>query len=300
LKKAPKTISRVGLIANPDKPNCQAAVRAAAELVRSSGRSAWTEPQTAQLARLKLATLPEVRTLARETDLLLVFGGDGTMLRVAREVAGLGTPMLGINVGGLGFLTAVPLPRLAQALRQIWSGDFTLESRPLIEASGQAQSQSLHQSALNDFVVSRGVTSRMIHLEVHVNRQELTIYRCDGLIISSPTGSTAYCLSAGGSIVSPDAEVFSITPICPHTLNNRSVIVSLYDTVTVKVLSERLDTVLTADGQLQTPLTANDCISFRRSRRAIRLVRLPGNSFFQTLRQKLNWSGSNLAHPIHR
>ncbi len=147
---------------------------------------------------------------------------------------------------------------------------------------------------MNDFVISRGATSRLIELAVTVDAEELTRYRCDGLIVSSPTGSTAYSLAAGGAVVSPDSEVLTITPICPHTLSNRSVIVPMDSIVQVTVLSERVDTMLTADGQVQTPLNTGDFVQMRQSKFAVRLVRLRGSSFFQTLRQKLHWSGSHI------
>jgi NAD+ kinase len=164
----------------------------------------------------------------------------------------------------------------------------------LIQATGLAAGQQIDQHALNDFVFSRGAASRMIELEVAVDQQPLTRYRCDGLIVSSPTGSTAYSLAAGGAVVSPTADVFALTPICPHTLSNRSVIVNLSARITVKVLSQKLETFLTADGQVQTPLAADDEVRIGRSRRVLRLMRLGGSSFFQTLRQKLHWSGSNV------
>ena len=154
--------------------------------------------------------------------------------------------------------------------------------------------QRLHQIALNDFVFGRGFESRMIELEVSVDAQVLTCYRCDGLILCSPTGSTAYSLSAGGAVVCPSAEVITITPICPHTLSNRSVVVSLNSRVQVKVISHKLEVKLTADGQVQTALAAGDMVTIRRSRKYVRLMHLAGSSFFETLRQKLNWSGSNI------
>jgi NAD+ kinase len=134
----------------------------------------------------------------------------------------------------------------------------------------------------------------MIELEVAVDEQVLTCYRCDGLIVCSPTGSTAYSLSAGGAVVCPTAEVITITPICPHTLSNRSVVVSLRSRVQVRVISRKLETKLTADGQVQTALEAGDKVTIGRSKKHIRLMHLAGSSFFETLRQKLNWSGSNI------
>lgn len=294
MKKFTQKIKRVGLIANAEKFSCGAAVQKAATLIKNRGGSIVTDSLTAQLAGFSMTDCPTAGAVAKRCDLILVFGGDGTMLRVAREVAGLRTPILGINVGGLGFLTAVPFSELPKALTQITRGDFRLESRPLIEAGGRLGQETIIQRALNDFVFSRGAASRMIELEVSVDDQALTRYRCDGLIVSSPTGSTAYSLAAGGAVISPTADVFALTPICPHTLSNRSVIVNLRSTIKVKVLSEKLETFLTADGQVQTPLNAGDEVTIYRSRRALRLMHLGGGSFFQTLRQKLHWSGSNV------
>ena len=294
MKKLADNIKRVGLIAHPGKVANRTLLQKAAQLIRRGGREVVAEAAAAQLAGLRCPTCPDAATLARQADLLLVFGGDGTMLRVAREAAGQQTPILGVKVGGLGFLTAVQSPQLPRALQQIWAGEFFLESRPLIEAKGRARGVAVAQQSLNDFVISRGAASRLIELEVSVGDQILTHYRCDGLIISSPTGSTAYSLAAGGAIVSPDAEVLTLTPICPHTLSNRSVIVRLDSTVRVKVLSETVETTLTSDGQVPFPLVTGDVITISRSRHSIRLLRLPGSSFFETLRQKLHWSGSNV------
>jgi len=209
-------------------------------------------------------------------------------------VAGFHTPILGVKVGGLGFLTHVQSGDLALALRQTWAGDYTTEERPLIEANGTSGGQPFREKALNDFVVSRGGSTRLIELRVWVGGELLTNYRCDGLIISSPTGSTAYSLAAGGAIVAPNAEVFALTPICPHTLSNRSVIVPLDAVVKVQVLSERVDTIVTADGQVQLPMATGDVIEVRRSRLSLKLLNPGKVSFFDTLRGKLNWSGTNV------
>ena len=294
MKKLPKKISRVGLIANSEKPESRSLARKAADLVARTGRAVSCDVVTEQMAGLKDGSFPDVATLACEVDLLLVFGGDGSMLRVVREMEGALTPILGVNVGRLGFLTDVPANNLPEALDKVWSGAFKIESRPLLEGSGTSGGKKIVLRALNDIVISRGGTTRMIELEVLVNGEVLTCYRCDGLIISSPTGSTAYSLSAGGAIVSPGAQVFAITPICPHALSNRSVIVNLNSIVQVKVLSEKAETTATADGQVQVDLLAGDVITIRRSRRVAQLLHPGGSSFFDTLRQKLHWSGSNV------
>ena len=284
----------MGLLANSGKAASRTLVQSAARLIQRSGRKLFCDAATAQLAGLKCPALDSVSALAGKVDLILVFGGDGTMLRVARDLNGANTPILGVKVGGLGFLTTVQAHQLPLALKQIWAGEYLLEARPLIQATGRAQGKNISEHALNDFVIGRGATSRLIELAVSVDAVELTHYRCDGLIVSSPTGSTAYSLAAGGAIVSPDAEVLTITPICPHTLTNRSVIVPLDSVVQVTVISERVETMLTADGQVQTPLNTGDFVQLRKSKFAMRLLRLRGSTFFQTLRQKLHWSGSNV------
>lgn len=294
LKKLIKDIQRVGLIANTAKHPARSILQRAVQLMRRSGRTVSSDVATAEFGDLRIPTCEDAATLTKQVDLILVFGGDGTMLRVAREIGGSRTPLLGINLGGLGFLTDVTSSDLPRALKQLWNGDFILESRALIEASGNAQDRFIHSSALNDFVISRGIVSRLIELEVSIDDEILTRYRCDGLVVSTPTGSTAYSLAAGGAVVCPTAEVFTLTPICPHTLSNRSVIVSLTSTIEVKVISEKLEIILSADGQNESPLSAGDVITIRRSRHSVRLVHLSGTSFFETLRRKLNWSGSNV------
>ena len=266
----------------------------AARLIARTGRTVHCDAATAQLAGLKSHVHPDAKSLTAAVDLILVFGGDGTMLRVASEVAGSLTPILGINIGGLGFLTAVSSEEMPQALRRVWKGEFTLEPRALIEVTGRCNGRLVHKCALNDFVVSRGIDSRLITLEVSVDGESLTRYRCDGLIVSSPTGSTAYALSAGGAVVHPQAEVFELTPICPHTLSNRSVIVSLKSRIQVKVISSKPETILSADGEGISELTAEDTVTIHRSRDSIRLIRLAGSSFFDTLRRKLHWNGTNV------
>ena len=288
MKRLAENIKRVGLIANSGKIPSRPLIRKAASLIRASGRVVMTDTATSALAGLKVHVCSDAAALAHQVDLLMVFGGDGTMLRVARETAGSRTPFIGINVGSLGFLTDVQAHQLALALRQIWAGETILESRSLIEATVRTQPRSFRETALNDFVISRGAAPRLIDLEVAVDGETLTRYRCDGLIVCTPTGSTAYSLSAGGAIVSPTAEVFALTPICPHTLSNRSVIVSLNSTIRVKVLSQRVDTFFTSDGQKVFPLSADDVVTIKRSRHTIRLLHLAGSSFFETLRRKLN------------
>jgi NAD+ kinase len=294
LKRAADNIERVGLLGNSEKVECAGAVQQAARLARAAGRKLYSDEPTARLARLQAVVCPDAAALARQVDLLLVFGGDGTMLRAAREIAGSHTPILGINIGSLGFLTAVPSDELAFALQHVWKGEFSFESRMLIQATGHCNGQKVEQPALNDLVISRGIATRLIELEVRVNGDALTSYRCDGLIISSPTGSTAYSLAAGGAVVFPTAQVLELTPVCPHTLSNRSLILPQSALIEVKVVSTRPATILSADGQVVSELAAGDLLTFCRSRRTVRLMHLAGSSFCETLRRKLHWRGATL------
>ena len=294
MKKQIDHIRRIGLLGNAQKAACAGIVRTAVRLIRKAGLEYFCNPETARLAGLKGTPCPDAATLAQEVDLLLVFGGDGTILRVARDIAGSPTPVLGVNIGGLGFLTAVPSKELAQALKRVWRGEYTLQSRALIEVGGALRGQKVLQRALNDVVVSRGAVSRLISLDVGVDGEPITRYRCDGLIISSPTGSTAYSLAAGGAIVLPTAEVFTLTPICPHSLSNRSIILPLSSQITVKAVTPLLSTILSADGQMVAEMDAGDEVTIRRSHRAIRLVQLADGSFLEALRRKLHWRGTYL------
>ncbi|HYE32785.1 MAG TPA: NAD(+)/NADH kinase [Methylomirabilota bacterium] len=281
---------------SPEKGAARELLQRAAKLIAAAGKQALADVSTAHLAGLKLKTTKTLSDLAEAVDLLLVVGGDGTMLGAARGVSHSSTPILGINTGGLGFLTEVQAQQMGAAFKQLWAGEYEIEERSLIHAIGSAAGHPISLIALNDFVISRGAVSRLIELDVFINEQSLTRYRCDGLIISSPTGSTAYSLAAGGAVVSPDAEVLTLTPICPHTLSNRSVIVRLDAVVRIEALSGKVDMFLTADGQEQLALQSGDSITIRQSDRSVRLVRLPGSSFFDTLRQKLNWRGSHVTH----
>ena len=289
MKTTASRIRRVGLIANPEKPDVVRLVRRAEKLIATARRSVVLEANTAAMLGVRPKSACPMAELAAATDLILVFGGDGTMLKAAREIAGHPTPMLGVNAGHLGFLTAVSPNHLKAALHWVWEGRYHLEERALLEglvSRGHEQSTLI---ALNDFVLSRGLTSRLIELEVRVNAELLTRYRCDGFIASSPTGSTAYSLAAGGAIVSPDTEALTLTPICPHTPSIRPVVVNLASTVSVKVVSSRPTAILAADGQQQVELTTGDSVTIRRSDRPVRLLQLEGSNFFSTLRLKLGW-----------
>jgi len=286
-------IQSVGLIGNPDQIVKSGIVRKAVRLITGSGRKVFLDQSVIGNSRIKGTVFPDALELAHASDLLVVIGGDGTVLRVARETAGSDTPLLGVNAGRLGFLTSASIENISESLETLWANNYIIDPLPLIEASGLSKGKSYKAMALNDILISRGASPRLIELAVTVDNEPLTIYRCDGLIIATPAGSTAYSLSAGGAVVTPRAEVLTLNPICPQALSNRPLIVSFASTIKVTLLKHRGESYLSADGQVMAELLEHDIIKIRRSRKKAKLVRLEGNSFFETLRQKLNWTGSH-------
>ncbi|HET7275045.1 MAG TPA: NAD(+)/NADH kinase [Longimicrobiaceae bacterium] len=226
-----------------------------------------------------------------ELDLLLTLGGDGTLLRGARMVAAFGVPVLGVNLGHLGFLTAVAPEELDGALEAVLDGTFVLDERMVLNAEARSALGESHGSylALNDVVLHRGGVARMIRLAVHAHGEEVGTYSADGIILATPTGSTAYSLSAGGPIVSPSIDCILATPISPHTLAVRPLILPADETVTVEVLSPTEELILTIDGQEGAKLSPGDQLIVTRAETPLRLVRLSGQTFFSTLRRKLKW-----------
>ncbi len=233
--------------------------------------------------------------LATRVDLVIVLGGDGTLLGAVRELQGAMPPVLGINLGHLGFLTAVSGDTMNENLPPILAGRFRLSERHLLEASLLRQGTAIatHQ-ALNDAVISRGAFTRVVRLDVHLDGALLTQYVGDGMIFASATGSTAYSLSAGGPILLPTTRAFVITPICPHALSDRSVIAGRDSVARCTVVDAAGELLLTIDGQIQTRLEVGDQIEVRRAARTVQMVMPEDQSFFDVLRQKLKWSGSNV------
>lgn len=294
LKKTSDTFTRIGLTGNAAKAEFAPLVRKIAKAVLRTGRTVLCDTQTMRATGIKARAYKDTATLASESDLLLVIGGDGTLLRIAREIGGIATPILGINTGGLGFLTPVSSTETAEGLEKLWRGKFTLETRPLIAAHVIRGPKHSQYEALNDFVLVRGAIPRLIELEVTVNGELMTRYRCDGLIVSSPTGSTAYSLAAGGPVICPTANVFALTPICPHTLSNRSVIAGLDSVIQIKLISSKTPCIFSADGQESIELAEADTVTIRQSSKTVRLVHPAGTSFFDTLRKKLHWRGASM------
>jgi NAD+ kinase len=227
--------------------------------------------------------------LARQVDIVIVLGGDGTLLHAARLVGANGVPILGINLGSLGFLTEVKLDEMYTAFENLLAGKYRREERVLLDVEVLRDEQSVGRyRALNDAVINKGALARIIELEICVNTQPVLFSRADGLIVSTPTGSTAYSLAAGGPILYPTLDAFIIAPICPHTLTNRPLVIPDRDEVKVR-LHRGADVMLTVDGQVGMPLLPGDCLRIRRAQSTLQLVLPFGNTFFNLLREKLRW-----------
>ncbi len=224
---------------------------------------------------------------------VVVIGGDGTMLGAARRVGRYGAPILGVNLGGLGFLTSISLERLYPVVESMLAGTLDIESRMTLKATVIRDGREICSShVLNDIVINKSALARIIDLQVEVDGEPLTVFRADGLIISTPTGSTAYNLAAGGPVVHPSMETFIFTPICPFTLSNRPIIIPKTVTVSINMAKESEEAVmLTFDGQVGFDLQFGDRVVISNSGYRIKLFRAPGRSYFEILRTKLMWGG---------
>lgn len=234
-----------------------------------------------------------VLSLTQKTvDCVIVLGGDGTFLRAARLVAPLGIPILGINLGTLGFLTEIEVGEIDFALDKLIKGQFFLEDRMMLEASVIRENKTVSSFfGLNDVVINKGPLARLNTLDIFVDQEYVTSYMADGIIIASPTGSTAYSLSAGGPIVYPEVNVTILTPICPHTLHARPMVIPSHKTVRVFIIQQQSDSNLTIDGQRCFELLNGDEIVIRQTAFYAKLVRLKGHNFFNILREKLKAEG---------
>jgi len=228
--------------------------------------------------------------LPAKVDMLLVLGGDGTLLSVARLATNREVPILGVNLGRMGFLTEVNLNELYPALESIFARNFTIDRRMMMHAQALREGQCLSEHlVLNDVVINNGALARIVTMEVTVDGHYLTTFQADGLIVSTPTGSTAYSLSAGGPIIYPSLFSILLTPICSHTLTNRPIILPVESTLEITLTSGHKDVFLTLDGQTGHALQLNDRVRVRKSGQTVSLIKLPFRNYFEVLRTKLKW-----------
>lgn len=281
----------LGLIANESKPGARELVHALAREFRRHHIQVHLDHRTGGLIGAE-HTLSEPE-LAETCEILVVLGGDGTILQVLHSLGPTLRPIFGINLGTLGFLTTVAASEHLRAVEAIANRNYQLSERTLLQVEVfRAEHCVAKRIALNDAVVSRGELSRLIRLSARIGDHPLTEYNADGLIVATPTGSTAYSLSAGGPILAPDSGVFLVNPICPHVLTNRPVITSDRSTIEIIPADQRSSVFLTLDGQVVHELEPGDTLRITKSPRTVPLAMLPGMSFFDVLRQKLKWSGA--------
>lgn len=282
---------RLGLIANCEKAGAPDLLHVLREEFSKHPVEVRFERDTAAL--IGLESNATARDLGSECDLLIVLGGDGTILQALHESGGCTCPIFGVNIGTLGFLTSVGVGAHIQAVESIVSGSYKLSERTLLLVEVTCGEEVIsRKSALNDAVISRGELSRLIRLDVRIDGSLLTEYNADGLIVSTPTGSTAYSLSAGGPVLAPDSGVFVITPICPHVLTNRSVIVSDQSRIEISPVRQQQDIFLTLDGRAAVQIAPEHSICITKASHRLALAMLPEMTFFEVLRQKLKWSGT--------
>ncbi len=281
-------MKKIGIIAK-DIP---AALKAAKKLtvwLESRGKKVYIDNETAASLKKHGHDRAELPSLV---EMLIVLGGDGTLLSAARHVADAHTnvPIFGVNLGSLGFMAEVSHEELYDNLEKAMAGKLETEERMMLATTVIRDGKRIARyRVLNDAVINKGALARMMQLKITVSDGYLTTLRADGLIVATPTGSTAYSLSAGGPIIHPMIHCFVVTPICPHTLSNRPI--ALPDTVVVSVCltSQSEDVSLTLDGQISFPLKMNDVVEIRRSRFKMRLIKHPAKSYYEILRTKLKW-----------
>lgn len=282
-------MNKVGIVAKPDAGEARAVLRRLIEWLGARGLTVLLEKETATLAPDASLAHASRTDLPGQVDFLIVLGGDGTLLAVARAVGDLGIPLLGVNLGGLGFLTATTLEEMIPALEAFLQGRMVIEERMMLAARLRRSQRPVNELlALNDVVIMKSAMSRIIDLSVSVEGQSATAYRADGLIIATPTGSTAYSLSAGGPILFPTMDAVVLTPICSHTLTARPVVLPGTQRIEVTLLSNQ-EVMLTVDGQVGLELRERDTVEVQRAACRIRLVRFPQKPFFSVLRTKLKW-----------
>lgn len=278
----------IGILTKPKFPEVKTTVHAVVNWLRDRKIDVILDSTSATLLDERGGV--QKTQLAQKADVLLILGGDGTMLNAARLAGERGIPILGVNMGGLGFLTEVRLEHLYPSLERVFANEYVLDERLMIDTHIHRHGEKVAQGiVLNDVVVSKGTLARMIELKIAIQGHVVTNLRGDGLIVSTPTGSTAYSLSAGGPIINPAVRSLILTPICPHTLTHRPLIVPEDVEIDVTLTSKDEGAMATLDGQVGVALTQGDTVVLKVSEHRTKLIRFPESSYYEVLREKLKW-----------
>jgi NAD+ kinase len=280
-------MKKIGIICKVGRPEPAEILKEFLPWLRNKGYEVFLDSETAGLLNMEGHQRSLIPSLS---DVIIVLGGDGTMLGVARLVSDRGVPILGVNLGGLGFITEVNRDEIFEAVEKVLAGRCSIEERIMLTAIVHRHGERIADFVvLNDVVINKGALARIIDLETYINNSYVTTFKADGLIISTPTGSTAYSLSAGGPILYPTLNSIVLTPICPHTLTNRPIVVPDDFNIEIMMRSESEDVFLTLDGQVGFSLKKNDAIEVKKSDFTTKLLMPCERDYFQVLRTKLKW-----------
>jgi NAD+ kinase len=282
--------ARLGIITKPNEPRAAELAARIAEWAADHEINLFVNNRVRDLPPGTFSA--SAREIADHCDLLIVLGGDGTMISTARLVAGRGTPVLGINLGTLGYLTEFAIDEAMPALEYVVRGEYEVDKRTMLDWRVLRDGDQVGAgTALNDVVLNKSALARIIDIDCWVGSHYVTGYRADGLIVATPTGSTAYNLSAGGPIIAPATEALSICPICPHTLTNRPLVLPFGVEIALQMNTHEQEVMLTSDGQIGLPLMTGDRVEIRKSEKTFNTVCANDRDYFEILRSKLRWSG---------
>ena len=285
-------MKKIGVFCKPKAPSATGTLSKLVPWLRERDYQVFLDTATATL--INETSSQEKGEISQQADLLIVLGGNGTLLSVARTAHPHDVPILAVNLGSLGFLAEISLDELYPTLENILAGKFEVENRMLLNACIWRNGSKVEDhNVLNDVVINKGVVARVINLQVLVNGQYMTSYRADGLIIATPTGSTAYSLSAGGPIIHPSMHTLVLSPICPFTLTNRSILIPDQSIIQVKLVTEYDDVRITLDGQEGYDMKAEDILEIQKTKNTLQLIRGPKKNYYQILREKLHWGTQN-------
>lgn len=288
------SIKRIGVVVKPHQPDaldtlCRLTEWLSEREIQLVGLADIAHEEIKQKTGCAVEIVKEEQ-LAASVDLILVLGGDGTMIATARMIGDTEVPVIGVNYGGLGYLAEFPIEELFSALEAILSGQYKVQQRVMLAVElWRGEELITRTRVLNDVVVNKSALARIIEIEAYLDSQFVNLFRADGLIVATPTGSTAYNLSAGGPVIYPSMNAVVITPICPFTLSNRPIVVPDESSIEVRLMTDKEEVALTLDGQVGFPVQVNDRIVISKSNTSFNLVQPPNRNYFDVLRDKLKW-----------